>query len=1105
MIYALNDADERVRAEAADEIGDQLRKNPCCCSQNVIAALTAALGDCDKKDRSRSIGELLAEREQLSTEHLQLLETVLADHLERNGDDVQQSLAALSPTASLQMQEDQRSKSDLNVGSTFIPNVGSTVVAETTEGGPETGTYSGPRYRIRRAHAHGGLGEVYLAEDRELHRDVALKEIRKELAEDANCRNRFILEAEITGGLEHPGIVPVYGLGQYNDGRPFYAMRFIQGDNLKEAIRRYHEGAGEKPEAGERNLSFRELLGRFVDVCQAVAYAHSRGVLHRDLKPDNIMLGKFGETLLVDWGLAKTVGRDDLPFGNDEHPLQPASGDQLAQTQMGSAVGTPSYMSPEQAAGHLDKLGPASDIYSLGATLYVILTGQSPFRGSVADKLKLVQQGDFAAPRKVNPDVPAAVEAICLKAMSRDADQRYETALQLAEDIENFLADAPVSAHDEPATVRARRWMRKHPRAMAGLAASILVGLCAAILSTSVVSAKNRELATTNHELDDANQQLAQSNADLEQANDAEHEAKGVAESRRQEAELQFDLAMSAIRNYHTKIAGDFLLAQSEFRELRSSLLKAPRSFYGDLIARLEKKSEPGRRQREALFDAHTDLAMVTSDLEEYEATSQLLTTALSINARLVAADETNIDYKQKRVEVLLKLASLHVNAGQTDESAKALDAAETIIAAIGDQAPNSSEFDWTRTKLLSQRARLFSQQNQLAEADKCFAEVMKITHRLMEAEPENRTYLWEHSGRLNDYGTLLSNLGKRKQAKERTLESVRLCQKLLEQEPKSAETIYRLSSALTNLAYILQEDKQFDEAIKAYQRSEPLFRTLVEQGSNVTRFQSGLASTLNNLGLLHAELKQFDIAETKYRETLVIKERLVRDYPHLVEHQVSLGGGYTNFGNFFRQQKKDADALQWYGRALGVLNGVLKENPRNTIAHFFSRNTLKNRAGAYRILRKYAEAARDFEAACRHHPSAAERRSLQNQLAQTLAQSGQHQQAMQLTAEFTKSAKTDRDFFNIAFIRSLAVAAAKQDKSLSAAKRKKTLSDYTARAVESLRAMYATDAVPRKIFLEVLKNNHYINGLRGQPEFDRLLREFDSTPKSKPTPDPKL
>src|SRR5262249_31401187 len=147
-------------------------------------------------------------------------------------------------------------------------------------------------------------------------------EIQDSHADHPESRTRFVLEAEITGALEHPGIVPVYGLGTYPDGRPYYAMRFIRGDSLQEAIKRFHEAEGPARDPGERALALRGLLRRFVDVCQAVAYAHSRGVIHRDLKPGNVMLGQFGETLVVDWGLAKPLAAVGMP----EHLPRSAEG-----------------------------------------------------------------------------------------------------------------------------------------------------------------------------------------------------------------------------------------------------------------------------------------------------------------------------------------------------------------------------------------------------------------------------------------------------------------------------------------------------------------------------------------------------------------------------------------------------------------------------------------------------------------------------------------------------------------------------------------------------------------------------------------------------------
>jgi serine/threonine-protein kinase len=336
------------------------------------------------------------------------------------------------------------------------------------------------RYRVLRPHAKGGLGEVFVAEDRELHREVALKEIQRPHAQDPHSRSRFLLEAEVKGRLEHPGVVPVYGLGSYRDGRPFYAMRFIRGESLKEAIARFHAADVPGRHPGERGLALRQLLGQFVAVCNAVAYAHSRGVIHRDLKPANVMLGKYGETLVVDWGLAKVLGRPEGEPAGEEATLRPSSGDELA-TVAGTVVGTPAYMSPEQAAGRLDLLGPASDVYSLGATLYAILTGQAPIRGQdQSERLRRASRGEWALPRQVKKGVPKALDAICRKAMALRPQDRYATAQALAADVEHWLADEPVTAYREPLLRRLGRWARRHPALVAASAAGVLVALLAA-------------------------------------------------------------------------------------------------------------------------------------------------------------------------------------------------------------------------------------------------------------------------------------------------------------------------------------------------------------------------------------------------------------------------------------------------------------------------------------------------------------------------------------------------------------------------------------------------------------------------------------------------
>ncbi len=215
-------------------------------------------------------------------------------------------------------------------------------------------------YRKLRFHARGGLGEIYIADDEELQRDVVLKFIRPKHRDRRDCREQFQLEAEVTARLDHPGVVPVYGFGRTPDGRLCYAMRFIQGETLEERIAKVHN-ADELTKPGSkksrslfgmsRSVEFRGLLNRLVTVCQTIAYAHNRGILHRDLKPENIMLGKYGDTLVVDWGLAMPIDRDESARASGEQTLMPTSGSGTSSGgTSGGPVGTPAYMPPEQAA-----------------------------------------------------------------------------------------------------------------------------------------------------------------------------------------------------------------------------------------------------------------------------------------------------------------------------------------------------------------------------------------------------------------------------------------------------------------------------------------------------------------------------------------------------------------------------------------------------------------------------------------------------------------------------------------------------------------------------------------------------------------------------------
>ncbi len=321
----------------------------------------------------------------------------------------------------------------------------------------------GSRFNLLRPHKTGGLGEVFLADDRELNRRVALKEIRRQFAYDPSSQSRFVTEACVTGALEHPGIVPVYGMGRHSDGRPYYAMRFVQGTTLSAKISEFHADHITKPIRLFYSREFKSLLRSFIELCSAIYYAHEHGVLHRDIKPENVMLGSFGETLVIDWGLAKNLlkptsepSNESLSTFVDRSPIE---------TEMGSVIGTPSYMSPEQASGKLDEVRVTSDIYSLGAVLFNLLTGARSVDGATSEQVLVkVRAGELRSIERLCPSAPRALISICNRAMQLKPVDRYQQVGELIEDVERWLADEKVLAHrnHEGLIERMGRVLRKY-------------------------------------------------------------------------------------------------------------------------------------------------------------------------------------------------------------------------------------------------------------------------------------------------------------------------------------------------------------------------------------------------------------------------------------------------------------------------------------------------------------------------------------------------------------------------------------------------------------------------------------------------------------------
>jgi hypothetical protein len=352
----------------------------------------------------------------------------------------------------------------------------------------EAGSSVGNRYELRDELARGGMGRIWIAEDTRLARRVAIQEL---LVPSSLQRARFERELALTSRLEHPSIVTVHDGGVLHDGRPFYAMRLVDGESLDRAIAR----------ATTANARI-ALLQHGIAAVDALAYAHSRGIVHRDLKPDNVLVGAFGETVVIDWGLAK-----DLRAATEELIDGPYHQARVQHTLGGEVLGTPTYMPPEQAHG--DAVDERADVYALGAILYHLLSGVRPYEGRSSDEvLAHVIRDAPPSLATVAPELPADLVAIVAKAMARQPDDRYPTAAELAADLKRFQSGQLVAAHRYNGRQLVRRWLRKHRTAV--VVAALAVVALAAVGTISVVRIVGAErTAESERQVAEANRALA--------------------------------------------------------------------------------------------------------------------------------------------------------------------------------------------------------------------------------------------------------------------------------------------------------------------------------------------------------------------------------------------------------------------------------------------------------------------------------------------------------------------------------------------------------------------------------------------------------------------
>ncbi|MHC5081570.1 MAG: protein kinase domain-containing protein, partial [Planctomycetota bacterium] len=404
------------------------------------------------------------------------------------------------------------------------------------------GPGSEDRYGILGEIARGGMGAIVKIVDHDIRRPVAMKVILGDSpgspeVEDNEKVERFVEEAQVTGQLEHPNIVPVHELGIDLEGKVYFTMKLVKGKSLETIL----DEIADKNPATVEAYPLSHLLQIFLKVCDAIAFAHSKGVIHRDLKPENVMVGRFGEVLVMDWGLSKVMGREDKAVEALVETIR--SEKTVGKTLSGEVMGTPSYMPPEQASGRVERIDERSDIFALGATLYKILTHEAPYAGShVTEVLKKAVQCTYKVPRVKSPwnRIPKALQAICLKAMSARKEDRYASVEGVAEDIRAYLDHRPVSAHRAGMLARFLRFVQRHPAgSLAGGVALILLSVGGALAGILLQRAEAERARAREKE--------AQADAESARAEAAAVRAQ-LAEEARAKAEVRATGAEDALK-----------------------------------------------------------------------------------------------------------------------------------------------------------------------------------------------------------------------------------------------------------------------------------------------------------------------------------------------------------------------------------------------------------------------------------------------------------------------------------------------------------------------------------------------------------------------------
>lgn len=818
------------------------------------------------------------------------------------------------------------------------------------------------RFDLVNTLARGGLGKVSVAIDRSLNRRVAIKEMLPDQSDRTESRLRFFREAEITGQLEHPAVVPIHHVGFTAEGVPFYSMRLIEGQTIRDLAR---ELISSEPSANRFNsLEFRRLLNSFITVCHAVAHAHSRQIIHRDIKPANIIVGKTGETMLVDWGLAKTIKlknadenyRQQIDACGTGSEDRSEEGDfDVDLSAQGSIIGTPAYMSPEQAAGS-GHTGPASDIYSLGATLHFLLTGRPPVQAdSPGAILTAARLGKRTTPREVCTTVPLALDAICQKAMAFDPADRYSNPIQITEDIERWLADEPVSVWRDSASVRWRRWIRKYR----ALSMAVSITILASLLGLTVFSAM---MARHNHQLQIANEneQAARAIADQQGALALETLRSVVGDI---QIKLQHIPAAQRVRQglLETSLVGLEKVAVNlaNSTEVDMCTLLAHREL-GDLfleignvgdyqgVERAKMEFQAAHSIAQVLVDAYPldieagrQLALTLQRLADVESRIGSATVAMEQRVLALAMLEQLHGIDPNNEQVIRSIGVAHNLLGdlyiQLSEYKKAGDHFLEALRIREDQASRSVHFPESDRDLVVSLNKVAGHYSRIGDdnaAEEMFSRSLLATNALVDANPGDFNALRD----LSVVHYRLGNHWLKQREMEKAIEHHEASQALdlarLALDPENLLAQRDVLESTMQLADTLRRAGHREVAIQRSHEAIELGDRVLLTNPNDRRAMRYLAYVLGDLGTMLCEVEDGEANSSEYLQLfercLALMTQAAKLDSENPRGQYDIAYGKIKLSRGFLAAGQPADALAHLGQALSIQRNRCGQQPEN-------------------------------------------------------------------------------------------------------------------------------------------------------------------------------